>query len=69
VSFALACFEASAAPRPKNSASDEKTVLFVRDTQITISGFEDLNIGRKMITKQWKEWSRSSEQKIEPIPF
>jgi hypothetical protein len=36
VPFVLACFQASAAPRPENSDSDEKDVLFGLDTQITI---------------------------------
>jgi hypothetical protein len=30
------CFQASAAPRPKNSNSDGKDALFALDTQITI---------------------------------
>jgi hypothetical protein len=34
--FVLACFQASAAPRPENSHSDEKHALFGLDTQITI---------------------------------
>jgi hypothetical protein len=37
VPFVLACFQASAAPRPENSDSDEKDALFGLDTQITIS--------------------------------
>jgi hypothetical protein len=41
VPFALACFQASAAPRRENSDSDEKDALFGLDTQITILG-EDL---------------------------
>jgi hypothetical protein len=36
VPFVLACFQASAAPRPDNSDSDEKGALFGFDTQITI---------------------------------
>jgi hypothetical protein len=36
VPFVVACFQASAAPRPENSDSDEKDVLFGLDTQITI---------------------------------
>jgi hypothetical protein len=36
VPFVLTCFQASAAPRPENSDSDEKDVLFGFDTQITI---------------------------------
>jgi hypothetical protein len=36
VPFILACFQASAAPRPENSDSDEKDALFALDTQITI---------------------------------
>jgi hypothetical protein len=36
VPFVLACFQASAAPRPENSNSDEKDALFGLDTQITI---------------------------------
>jgi hypothetical protein len=36
VPFVLACFEASAAPRPENSDQDEKDALFDLDTQITI---------------------------------
>jgi hypothetical protein len=36
VRFVLACFQASAAPRPKNSDSAEKDALFALDTQITI---------------------------------
>jgi hypothetical protein len=35
VPFVLACFQASAAPRPENS--DKKDALFGLDTQITIS--------------------------------
>jgi hypothetical protein len=35
VSFVLACFEASAAPRPENPNSDEKDALFGLDTQMT----------------------------------
>jgi hypothetical protein len=35
VPFILACFQASAAPRPENSDSDEKHALFGLDTQIT----------------------------------
>jgi hypothetical protein len=34
VPFVLACFQASAAPRPENSDSDEKDALFDLDTQI-----------------------------------
>jgi hypothetical protein len=34
VPFVLACFQASATPRPENS--DEKDALFGLDTQITI---------------------------------
>jgi hypothetical protein len=36
VPFTLACFQASAAPRPENSDSEEKDALFGLDTQITI---------------------------------
>jgi hypothetical protein len=36
VLFVLACFQASAAPRPENSDSAEKDALFALDTQITI---------------------------------
>jgi hypothetical protein len=36
VPFVLACFEPSAAPRPKNSDSNRKDPLFGLDTQITI---------------------------------
>jgi hypothetical protein len=36
VLFVLACFQASAAPRPENSYSVEKDALFALDTQITI---------------------------------
>jgi hypothetical protein len=36
VPFVFACFQASAAPRPENSDSDEKDALFGLDTQITI---------------------------------
>jgi hypothetical protein len=43
VPFVLDCFQASAAPRPENSDSDEKDALFGRDTQITIL---DLNSPR-----------------------
>jgi hypothetical protein len=39
VSFVLACFEASAAPRPENPNSDEKDALFGLDTQMTIFVF------------------------------
>jgi hypothetical protein len=35
VSFVFASFQASAAPRPEISDSDEKDALFARDTQIT----------------------------------
>jgi hypothetical protein len=35
VSFVLVCFQASAAPRPENSDSDEKDALFGVDTEIT----------------------------------
>jgi hypothetical protein len=35
--FVLACFQASAAPRPKNSDSEERDPLFGLVTQITIS--------------------------------
>jgi hypothetical protein len=34
--FARVCLQASAAPRPENSNSDEKDALFGLDTQITI---------------------------------
>jgi hypothetical protein len=34
--FVLTCFQASAAPRPENSDSDEKDALFGLGTQITI---------------------------------
>jgi hypothetical protein len=34
VTFVLACFQASAAPRPENTDSDEKDALFGLDTQI-----------------------------------
>jgi hypothetical protein len=37
VPFVLACFQASAAPRPENSDSDGKDALFGLDTQITVS--------------------------------
>jgi hypothetical protein len=36
VPFVLPCCQASAAPRPVNSDSDEKDALFGLDTQITI---------------------------------
>jgi hypothetical protein len=36
VPFVFACFQASAAPRPKNPDSDEKYALFGFDTQITV---------------------------------
>jgi hypothetical protein len=36
VPFDLPCFQASAAPRPENSNSDEKDALYGLDTQITI---------------------------------
>jgi hypothetical protein len=36
-SFCLPCFQASAAPRPENSDSDEKDKLFGLGPQITIS--------------------------------
>jgi hypothetical protein len=36
VPFVLACFQASAAPRPENTDSDKKYVFFGLDTQITI---------------------------------
>jgi hypothetical protein len=36
MSFVLACFQASAAPRPENSDLDEKDALFGFDTQVTI---------------------------------
>jgi hypothetical protein len=36
VPFVLACFQASAAPRPENSDSEEKDALFGLDTQMTI---------------------------------
>jgi hypothetical protein len=42
--FVLACFQASAAPRPENSDSVEKDALFGLDTQITISSQEFGNI-------------------------
>jgi hypothetical protein len=35
VSFVIACFQASAAPQPQNSDSNEKHALFDLDTQIT----------------------------------
>jgi hypothetical protein len=35
VSFVFASFQASAAPRPEISDSDEKDALFARDAQIT----------------------------------
>jgi hypothetical protein len=38
VPFVFACFQASAAPRPENSDSDEKDALFGLDTQIIIKG-------------------------------
>jgi hypothetical protein len=34
--FVLACFQASAAPRPENTDSVEKDALFGLNTQITI---------------------------------
>jgi hypothetical protein len=34
--FVFACFQASAAPRPENPASEEKDALFGLDTQISI---------------------------------
>jgi hypothetical protein len=37
VPFVFSCFQASAAPRPENSASEEKDALFGLDTQITIT--------------------------------
>jgi hypothetical protein len=39
VPFARVCLQASAAPRPENSNSDEKDALFGLDTQITIFFF------------------------------
>jgi hypothetical protein len=42
VPFVLAYFQASAAPRPENSHSDEKDTLFGLNTQITIY-FLDFN--------------------------
>jgi hypothetical protein len=39
LSFVLACFQASAAPRPENSDSDQKDALFGLDTQMTIFEF------------------------------
>jgi hypothetical protein len=36
VSFVVACFQASAAPRPENPDTEEKDALFGRDTQINI---------------------------------
>jgi hypothetical protein len=36
VPFVNACFQASAAPRPEISDSEEKAALFVLDTQITL---------------------------------
>jgi hypothetical protein len=36
VPFVFVCFQASAAPRPENSDSDEKDALCGLDTQITI---------------------------------
>jgi hypothetical protein len=42
VSFVLAYFQASAAPRPENSDSDVKDALFGLDTQITVY-FLDFN--------------------------
>jgi hypothetical protein len=36
VPLVLACFQASAAPRPENSNSGEKDALYGLDTQITI---------------------------------
>jgi hypothetical protein len=36
VPFVLACFQASAAPQPENSDSDEKDALLCLNTQITI---------------------------------
>jgi hypothetical protein len=36
-SFVLACFQASAAPRPENSDSDGKDALFGLDIEITIN--------------------------------
>jgi hypothetical protein len=45
VPFVLACFQASAAPRPENSDSDEKDALFGLDTKIAITWL-DLHINR-----------------------
>jgi hypothetical protein len=41
--FCLASFQASTAPRPENSDSDEKDALFGLDTQITIMSFANKN--------------------------
>jgi hypothetical protein len=49
---ALACFETSVAPRPKNSHSDKKDALFRLDTQITISSCSEMYKIKVFI--QWK---------------
>jgi hypothetical protein len=53
VPFILACFQASAAPRPENSDSDEKDALFGLDTQIncTDSQYEGENVQYELTKK------------------
>jgi hypothetical protein len=49
----FACFQASAAPRPENSDSDEKDALFGLDTQIncTDSQYEGENVQYELTKK------------------
>jgi hypothetical protein len=50
VPFVLACFQASAAPRPENSDSEEKDALFGFDTQITILSCANASSTKKKYT-------------------
>jgi hypothetical protein len=59
VPFVLTCFQASAAPRPENSDSDEKDALFDLDTQIIvylldIIIFDFLYLVKKLAILVWK---------------
>jgi hypothetical protein len=60
VPFVLACFQASAAPRPENSDPDEKDALFGLDTQITIVRFRfRANQNTKSISRDLSPAARS----------
>jgi hypothetical protein len=59
VPFVLVCFQASSAPRPENSDSDEKDALFGLGTQISIiysshSVLESPYLGGTFAICNWK---------------